>query len=97
MTFRNQASKVRRCDDRLFKLKEDAMGAIPPDELLRLWTAEALPTERAIGQVVQHLSILQAALDRQSLALAELRAELGRLQGAANGTQAAALARRKSR
>jgi hypothetical protein len=73
------------------------MGTIPPDELLRLWTAEQLPTERAIGQVVQHLATLQATLDRQSLALAELRAELGRLHAAGAGMQMPSPARRKSR
>lgn len=71
------------------------MGTLPPDELLRLWAAEELPTERAIGQVVQHVALLQAAFQRQSQTIAELQAEVGRLRGATAST-ATALPRRKA-
>jgi hypothetical protein len=66
------------------------MGAIPPDELLRLWTAEQLPTERAIGQIVQHLARLHTALDQHSQALAHLRTELARVHTPAAGAAPAA-------
>jgi hypothetical protein len=66
------------------------MAALPPDELLRLWTAEQLPTERAIGQIVQHLARLQAALDQHSQALAHLRADLARLSAPAASAAPAA-------
>jgi hypothetical protein len=55
------------------------MAALPPDELLRLWTAEQLPAERAIGQIVQNLARLQIAIDQHSQALSSLRAEVARL------------------
>ncbi len=55
------------------------MAALPPDELLRLWTAEQLPAERAIGQIVQNLARLQTTIDQHSQALSSLRAEVARL------------------
>lgn len=58
------------------------MAALPPDELLRLWTAEQLPAERAIGQIVQNLARLQTAIDQHSQALSSLRAEVARLHTA---------------
>jgi len=58
------------------------MAALPPDELLRLWTAEQLPAERAIGQIVQNLARLQTAIDRHGQALSSLRAEVARLHTA---------------
>jgi len=58
------------------------MAALPPDELLRLWTAEQLPAERAIGQIVQNLARLQTAIDQHGQALSSLRAEVARLHTA---------------
>jgi hypothetical protein len=57
------------------------MGVLPPDELVRLWVAEQLPPERAIGQLVQHLARLQRALDTQRQMLAQIQADLARAQG----------------
>jgi hypothetical protein len=58
------------------------MAALPPDELVRLWTAEQLPAERAIGQIVQNLARLQTTIDQHSQTLLNLRAEVARLQSA---------------
>jgi hypothetical protein len=58
------------------------MAALPPDELLRLWTAEQLPAERAIGQLVQNLARLQTTIDQHGQALSSLRAEVARLHTA---------------
>jgi hypothetical protein len=55
------------------------MAALPPDELLRLWTADQLPAERAIGQLVQNLARLQTTIDQHGQALSNLRAEVARL------------------
>jgi hypothetical protein len=62
-----------------FEERTAPMAALPPDELLRLWTAEQLPAERAIGQLVQNLARLQTAIDQHSQALSSLRAEVARL------------------
>ena len=55
------------------------MGVLSPEELVRLWSSEQLPTERAIGQIVQHLARLQATLDQHGQALARLRTDVARL------------------
>ena len=52
------------------------MGAIAPSELARLWAEEQLPTERAVGQMLQQLVAMQTILERQSLTIAELRAQV---------------------
>jgi hypothetical protein len=62
------------------------MAALPPEELLRLWTAEQLPAERAIGQLVQNLARLQTTIDQHSQALSSLRAEVARLHTAPAAT-----------
>lgn len=41
------------------------MGAVPPEELARLWSQEQITTEMAIGQITQNLVRLQSALDSQ--------------------------------
>ncbi len=56
---------------------------------LRLWTAEQLPTERAIGQIVQNLARLQTTIDQHSQALSSLRAEVARLLAAPPATSPA--------
>ena len=56
------------------------MGMTPASELIRLWTQENLDTERAIGQILQHLVHLHTTADVQRLALAQLRAEVNNFQ-----------------
>lgn len=55
------------------------MSAVAPYELARLWAEEQLPTERAIGQLLQHVVTMQATLERQSRVIAELRSQLTEL------------------
>jgi hypothetical protein len=52
----------------------------PAPDLVRLWTQEALETERAIGQILQHLVQLYATTDVQRLALTQLHTEVERLR-----------------
>lgn len=52
------------------------MSAVEASELVRLWAEEQLPTERAIGQILQLLVTMQTALERQSLTIAELRTQV---------------------
>jgi hypothetical protein len=49
------------------------MGMTPAPELMRLWTQEALDTEQAIGQILQHLVQLYATGESQRAALAQMR------------------------
>ena len=62
------------------------MGALLPDELVRLWATEQLPAERAVGQIVQNLARLQATLDQYREALAQLRADVARLHASPTAT-----------
>lgn len=41
------------------------MGAVPPEELARLWSQEQITPEMAIGQITQNLVRLQSALEAQ--------------------------------
>lgn len=52
------------------------MSAVAPSELARLWIEEQLPTERAIGQMLQQLVAMQTMLERQALVIAELRTQV---------------------
>ena len=52
------------------------MATLAPSELARLWTQEQLPTERAVGQVLQLLVAMQTTLDGQSRTIIELRAQI---------------------
>ena len=51
------------------------MSAMQPSELLRQWAGEDLPTETAIGHVLQNLVKLQANVDALKETVALLRAE----------------------
>lgn len=51
------------------------MSAMQPGELLRQWAGEDLPTETAIGHVLQNLVKLQASVDALKETVALLRAE----------------------
>lgn len=55
------------------------MGTLAPSELARLWTQEQLPTERAVGQMLQLLVAMQTTLDGQSRTIIELRAQVADL------------------
>lgn len=57
------------------------MGAVEPGELARLWAQEGLTTEQAVGQMVQCLVTMQTTVERQAVALAQLRAEIAALGG----------------
>lgn len=65
------------------------MAAISPDELLRLWAAEQISSEHAIGQLVQQLARLQGTVDGQRQALVQLQHELAALREAAPVQRAA--------
>jgi hypothetical protein len=52
------------------------MSAITPQELLNLWTREQLSTERATGQILQHLTTMHAALEALRLKMSTLQAQL---------------------
>ncbi len=55
------------------------METLHPDELLKLWQREDLPTEMAIGQLLQNLSKMQTAIDSNNIALYRLRSDFDSL------------------
>jgi hypothetical protein len=80
-----------------YKQERTAMGTLTASELARLWTQEQLPTERAVGQMLQQLVVIQAALDRQAQTISELRSQIADLaiQSQPNITMLTAQKRRK--
>jgi hypothetical protein len=62
-----------------YKQVEATMGTVTPAELARLWAQEQLPTERAVGQMLQQLVAMQTTLDRQGHTITELRAQIAEL------------------
>lgn len=55
------------------------MGAVSPNELARLWAQEQLPTERAVGQMLQQLVAMQSTIERQAQTIADMRAQIADL------------------
>lgn len=51
------------------------MATLSPEELLRLWAAERLPPDMAIGHMLQNLVLQQATLTTLQSALNRLRIE----------------------
>ena len=52
------------------------MSAVNPQELLNLWTREQLSTERATGQLLQHLVSTCATLETMKQKVNALQAQL---------------------
>lgn len=52
------------------------MSAVAPSELVRLWMQEQLPTERAVGQILQQMVDMQRAIDWQAKTIRELREQI---------------------
>jgi len=73
------------------------MGTLAPSELARLWTQEQLPTERAVGQMLQLLVSMQTTLDRQSHTIIELRAQIADLSSRSISNAAAPTAQKQGK
>jgi hypothetical protein len=58
------------------------MSAVTPEQLLRLWASDQIAPEQAIGQLVQQLARVQAALESQRRTLAQVQSELAALRAA---------------
>jgi hypothetical protein len=52
------------------------MSAMTPHELLNLWAREQLSTERATGQILQHLTAMHTALEALRLKMSTLQAQV---------------------
>ncbi len=57
------------------------MATISPEELLRLWSAEKLTSEMAIGHILQNLVLQQSSIGNLQASVANLRAEIQKLSG----------------
>jgi len=57
------------------------MATINPEELLRLWSAEKLTSEMAIGHLLQNLVLQQSSIGNLQASIASLRAEVQKLSG----------------
>jgi hypothetical protein len=62
------------------------MSAVNPQELLSLWTREQLSTERATGQLLQHLVSTCTALETMKQKVNALQAQLDSLTPATEPT-----------
>ena len=62
------------------------MSAVSPQELLNLWTREQLSTERATGQLLQHLVSTCTALETIKQKVSALQAQLDSLTPAMEPT-----------
>ena len=62
------------------------MSAVNPQELLNLWTREQLSTERATGQLLQHLVSTCAALETMKQKVNTLQEQLDNLVPATEPT-----------
>jgi len=52
------------------------MGTMPPNELLRLWKLEKLPTEMAIGHILQNLVRIEDVQNTFSSTVYEVKADI---------------------
>jgi hypothetical protein len=73
------------------------MGTLAPSELARLWTQEQLPTERAVGQMLQLLVAMQTTLEGQSRTISELRAQIAELASRSMSNAAAQTAQKQGK
>ena len=55
------------------------MSAMPPKKLLSMWLNEKIPSERTMGQVLQHLVQQEERAEKVLTAVAEIQLILKRL------------------
>ncbi len=59
------------------------MATVPPQELLSQWSHEAITAERATGQILQHLVVMQLAVEGLQRRVSTLQSEIEQLKSTA--------------